>query len=223
VKHFASPQFWRLYRQLPADVRDLADKNFRLLKADPKHPSLHFKRIDKLKLMKLVITAFVLLILAAPLAYSCECSSPGHRKAFKNAAAVFIGEVVDINDSNVPVMEGTHYSYAVKFKIIEYWKGDANPTVIVHTEQGAFSCDLYKFRKGEKYLVYASGKNLIAFTGCSRSAPLSDAVYISEELKRLGKSKKPTNIEATLSQNSVHRNSTIPNLPRPLAKRTFKG
>jgi hypothetical protein len=29
-------------------VRDLADKNFQLLKADPKHPSLHFKRIGRL-------------------------------------------------------------------------------------------------------------------------------------------------------------------------------
>ena len=48
MRHFASPQFWRLYRQLPADVCELADKNFKLLKADPKHPSLHFKRIDKL-------------------------------------------------------------------------------------------------------------------------------------------------------------------------------
>jgi hypothetical protein len=48
VKHFASPQFWRLYRQLSSQVRDLADKNFQLLKADPKHPSLHFKKIGKL-------------------------------------------------------------------------------------------------------------------------------------------------------------------------------
>ena len=48
MKHFASPQFWRLYRQLSPQVRDLADKNFQLLKADPKHPSLHFKKIGKL-------------------------------------------------------------------------------------------------------------------------------------------------------------------------------
>ena len=48
MKHYASPQFWRTYRQLPADVRALADKNFKLLKSDPKHPSLHFKKIDKL-------------------------------------------------------------------------------------------------------------------------------------------------------------------------------
>jgi hypothetical protein len=48
VKHFATPQFWRRYRQLSPEVRALADKNFQLLKADPKHPSLHFKKIDKI-------------------------------------------------------------------------------------------------------------------------------------------------------------------------------
>jgi hypothetical protein len=48
VKHFASPQFWRFYRQLSPEVRALADKNFQLLKADSKHPSLHFKKIGRL-------------------------------------------------------------------------------------------------------------------------------------------------------------------------------
>ncbi|MDX6269677.1 MAG: hypothetical protein QOD28_900 [Acidobacteriota bacterium] len=45
MKHFASPRFWQRYRQLPPAVRVLADKNFQLLKADPKHPSLRFKKI----------------------------------------------------------------------------------------------------------------------------------------------------------------------------------
>lgn len=30
---------------MPKVVRDLADKNFQLLKQDPQHPSLRFKRI----------------------------------------------------------------------------------------------------------------------------------------------------------------------------------
>jgi hypothetical protein len=47
LKHYASRQFWRHYRQLPPEVRALADKNFQLLKADSKHPSLHLKKIDK--------------------------------------------------------------------------------------------------------------------------------------------------------------------------------
>jgi hypothetical protein len=33
---------------LPADIRALADKNFALLKSDPRHPSLHLKQIDDL-------------------------------------------------------------------------------------------------------------------------------------------------------------------------------
>lgn len=48
MRHLASPRFWALYNALPADVRDLADKNYALLKSDPRHPSLHFKRIGKL-------------------------------------------------------------------------------------------------------------------------------------------------------------------------------
>ncbi|HLO00242.1 MAG TPA: hypothetical protein VK208_17415 [Pyrinomonadaceae bacterium] len=36
------------YRQLPEAVRKLADKNFALLEADPHHPSLHLKKIERL-------------------------------------------------------------------------------------------------------------------------------------------------------------------------------
>ncbi len=48
MRHLASPRFWTLYAALPVDVRALADKNFALLKSDPRHPSLHFKRIGDL-------------------------------------------------------------------------------------------------------------------------------------------------------------------------------
>jgi len=45
--HYAAPSFWRAYHQLPEQVRALADKQFQLLKADPQHPSLHFKRVGR--------------------------------------------------------------------------------------------------------------------------------------------------------------------------------
>jgi len=45
--HTASTRFWALYDALPKSVREIADKNFQLLKSDPKHPSLHFKQIGK--------------------------------------------------------------------------------------------------------------------------------------------------------------------------------
>jgi len=48
LKHYASPKFWALCRALPADVRDLADKNYELLRSDSRHPSLHFKKVGEL-------------------------------------------------------------------------------------------------------------------------------------------------------------------------------
>jgi hypothetical protein len=47
MRHFASPSFWELYDRLPQTVRDLADKNYKYLKDDPHHPSLHLKKIGK--------------------------------------------------------------------------------------------------------------------------------------------------------------------------------
>lgn len=45
MRHFKDARFQPLYDALPIDVRKIADKNFALLKDDPKHPSLHFKRV----------------------------------------------------------------------------------------------------------------------------------------------------------------------------------
>jgi len=46
LNHFSTPEFWFYYRQLPENIRVLADKNFELLKDNPWHPSLHLKKID---------------------------------------------------------------------------------------------------------------------------------------------------------------------------------
>jgi hypothetical protein len=40
-------EFWRLYRSLPAVVRLLARKNYRLWLANAFHPALHFKPIGQ--------------------------------------------------------------------------------------------------------------------------------------------------------------------------------
>jgi hypothetical protein len=47
LKHQATQKFWKLYGELPCDIRDLADRNYELLRSDPRHPSLHFKNIDR--------------------------------------------------------------------------------------------------------------------------------------------------------------------------------
>ena len=46
MNHRTLPRFWQYYNQLPKEARELADKNFDLLKSNPNHPSLHLKIVD---------------------------------------------------------------------------------------------------------------------------------------------------------------------------------
>jgi hypothetical protein len=46
MKHVATADFWTCYKKLPLSIRKLADKNFKLLKEDSTHPSLHLKKIS---------------------------------------------------------------------------------------------------------------------------------------------------------------------------------
>lgn len=47
MRHFASARFWSAYNELPEAVRRVADRNYVLLKANPDHPSLHFKKVGR--------------------------------------------------------------------------------------------------------------------------------------------------------------------------------
>ena len=47
MRHFTSPSFWQAYERLPETVQELAGKNYGLLKSNPQHPSLRFKRVGK--------------------------------------------------------------------------------------------------------------------------------------------------------------------------------
>jgi hypothetical protein len=44
LRHFADPDFWAAYEQLPESIKRAADRAFERLKVDPSHPSLRFKR-----------------------------------------------------------------------------------------------------------------------------------------------------------------------------------
>jgi hypothetical protein len=47
MRHLASASFWEAYRRLPENIRLLADKNYELLKQNPRHPSLHLKKVGR--------------------------------------------------------------------------------------------------------------------------------------------------------------------------------
>ena len=43
--HRTTPRFWRCFNNLNEGTQKIAQKNFRLLKENPQHPSLHFKKV----------------------------------------------------------------------------------------------------------------------------------------------------------------------------------
>lgn len=45
VKSRATARFWRLFDALPDPIQRLAEKNYRLWLANPRHPSLDFKEL----------------------------------------------------------------------------------------------------------------------------------------------------------------------------------
>jgi hypothetical protein len=47
LNHFASPEFWSCYRDLPESIQRSADKAFSLLKSDLRHRSLRLKKIGR--------------------------------------------------------------------------------------------------------------------------------------------------------------------------------
>jgi len=48
VNHLARKSFWEHYDRLPKKIKALADKNFELLKRDPRHLSLQLKKAGRL-------------------------------------------------------------------------------------------------------------------------------------------------------------------------------
>ncbi len=46
--HKTTTRFWSCFESLPLHIQDIARKNFEILKDNPQHPSLHFKKVGKL-------------------------------------------------------------------------------------------------------------------------------------------------------------------------------
>lgn len=117
-------------------------------------------------------------------AVSAKCATPSFSAAKKRARAIFAGKVLSKRSNGDEKI--------FEFEIEKYWKGDGEKKVKVSVyENPRFQA---WFKTGETYLIFADadedeeGK---LFVGrCSRSKEIDAA---SEDLKSLGKAKKPKN------------------------------
>lgn len=102
-----------------------------------------------------------LLLLLCDAAVGCVCGGDPHKptpesaraalvKDVDGALAIFSGEVIELD------------ALKLKFKIDKLWKGELGDEIVMSTgakiigdkTHGLSSCD-YRFKKGEKYLVFA--------------------------------------------------------------------
>lgn len=127
-----------------------------------------------------------LLLISAQDVYPCTCTAISQRRAFKQASAVFVGEVVEINDyKGEPVAYGGWpIAQSLKLRVVKSWKGAKQPEVTVLSDKYHGMCGGFYFHVGEKYLLYAvtvDGK-LVVYSTCAPSRPLNQA---DKEIGRL--------------------------------------
>jgi hypothetical protein len=46
--HKTTDRFWECFEELPEEIKNIARRSLELLKSNPSHPSLHFKKVGSL-------------------------------------------------------------------------------------------------------------------------------------------------------------------------------
>jgi hypothetical protein len=151
----------------------------------------------------MALTPIVILMLAGyGSASACVCDLPLKRvslkkavtKAKSEAATVFSGRVIELDD------------FTVRFKVERVWKGAPAEEIVMNTGAGkADDGDLivsdcaYRFRRGEKYLVYAyDSEGKLQTHKCTRTADLESAGEDVAMLEKLSPRKKKPKASAAI-------------------------
>ena len=143
----------------------------------------------------LVLAVAVLVLLTTPDVRACGCPwlppdvsdevfKAAVAKGYKNAIAVFAGEV--IAEEYRPAEEGGAAGrevLVIRLAAESWWKGEQADKVILYTQTYRYpdgsgsstSCD-YNFAKGQKYLVYAfGGADKLSTHACVRTRLMKHA------------------------------------------------
>jgi hypothetical protein len=131
--------------------------------------------------MKISFLSFFILLFGHQAFLACDCFEyPTHRKEFAKSSAVFIGEVVKLEVPNAEARQDfpddvrNSLGDLITLKIIKAWKGPKTGVHAIWEHASFFLCSKWKFKLGEKYLIYANKANgvLIGANFCSRTRPL---------------------------------------------------
>ncbi len=166
-----------------------------------------------MKKIKTLLIVVVLMCAGYTSASACVCALSLNKrislkkavaKAKSEAAVVFSGQVIELDDS------------IVKFRVERLWKGArTKEIVLINTGAGKseggdriISSCAYNFRLGEKYLVYAyRSEGKLETNKCTRTAVMEGATEDVGMLENLGpkKERKPLLLEGAKPKNGMHR------------------
>lgn len=101
--------------------------------------------------------AVVLILIGVTSVSACYCGRPLVEKAFRQSAAIFVGEVVEVSGpEKVELGNEVRSLYKIRFFVWESWKGTKAIEIEVLGGQSEASCFEYPpLRVGETYLVFA--------------------------------------------------------------------
>ena len=118
-------------------------------------------RLTRIRLGFLIFALAVNLLLAGTSnlrnAHACSCISVPLEEHLRTSDAVFSGEVVGIDENDLPPGAGPQLG-KVTFDVSDVWKGASEEPVAVYGQGPEASCGI-DFEEGESYLVYAYRSN----------------------------------------------------------------
>ena len=135
-----------------------------------------------------IIIFFVLLAIGTSLAYACECDERSQRRRFRDANAVFVGEVLLFGErAGLNTNKDFElFPYLVTFKIEKRWKGKRQSEITAFADlKGSGMCEGFEMPVGEHFLIYAKRKSgflIVSRSFCSPNKKVKDA---QDEIKNL--------------------------------------
>ncbi len=167
----------------------------------------------KNKLTILIFTLFLMLSFGSVkqvLACSPSPYTPPICEMYGKSGAVFIGKIINIKEIK---QENVSSNYEITFQVQENFVGvetNSKVTVILSGSTPEFYC----FRKGENYLVYASGKDKkFSIDAGTRTRHIKDAGEDLEFIRQLSKQKDGVKISGNVNlivKSSLEKDNTQP-------------
>jgi hypothetical protein len=129
----------------------------------------------------------LLVVTNVGIARACTCAEPGPGpcRLLKEASAIFLGSVVDIeNPPNQEPKVGDTGLSRYRFRVDEKFAGIKVTDVDIYSGRGGADCS-YHFRPGEEYLVFAyKGEDgRLSTSICSRTQPAESAQILLKALR----------------------------------------